>query len=375
MKRKIILFNLLFFLIILPVGCGTPQPLQNNQDNIVSEISCNLFYECWDFTGYKTSNYKIENGTVRVNKEKWERGFAEPIPVKPAEELAQKLNFGDYIELQLAYGQLYHYENYPIGRVYTFFGNYSGTDDYTIMIWDDDGVHEIEIELPGTDYLFCDLQLDNNHLYLILSENQEDDDIEDNIFVYEIDLNEFTYIKHTLACKREIMLYCNDFLIKNKKLYLMNTHNVTQNTADSSLMVIDLLTNKEHSLEREGLCAEALFSVEEMVAVIYGEMEDGYTALPPYIEYYDEQLNVVDSRTLDIDDKGYIVYLGDFLLYDDHLYLVLDNKNNRNHLFIIYNMKTNKRVYTVEIKPPVKDAVMQKTTFFVNEKGEYYNLP
>ena len=116
-------------------------------------------------------------------------------------------------------------------------------------------------------------------------------------------------------------------------------------------------------------------ALEETVAVIYGKMEDGYPALPPYIEYYDEQLNVIDSRALDIDDKGYIVYLGDFLLYDDHLYLVLDNNNNRNCLFVIYNMNTNKRVYTVEIKPPVKNAVMQKTTFFVNENGEYFNLP
>ncbi|MGI6406218.1 MAG: hypothetical protein ACOX2E_07135 [Syntrophaceticus sp.] len=216
MKKKMILFNLLFLLIILPVGCRAPQPLQDNQDEKDSKISCNLFYEYWDFTGYKTSNYKIENGIVRVNKEKWERGFAEPIPVKPAEELAKNLDFDDYIELQLAYGQLYHYENYQIGRVYTFFGNYSGTDDYTIMIWDDDGVHEIE--LPDTDYFFRDLQVDNNHLYLILSENQEDDDdIEDSIFVYEIELNEFTYIKYPLTCKREIILCCNDFLIKNRK--------------------------------------------------------------------------------------------------------------------------------------------------------------
>jgi hypothetical protein len=162
---------------------------------------------------------------------------------------------------------------------------------------------------------------------------------------------------------------------KKQKIYLVNTHNVTQKTADSSLTVIDLLTNNKHSLKREGLCAEALFSAEETVAVIYGKMEDGYPALPPYIEYYDEQLNVIDSRALDIDDKGYIVYLGDFLLYDDHLYLVLDNNNNRNCLFVIYNMNTNKRVYTVEIKPPVKNAVMQKTTFFVNENGEYFNLP
>jgi hypothetical protein len=147
---------------------------------------------------------------------------------------------------------------------------------------------------------------------------------------------------------------------KKQKIYLVNTHNVTQKTADSSLTVIDLLTNNKHSLKREGLCAEALFSAEETVAVIYGKMEDGYPALPPYIEYYDEQLNVFDSRALDIDDKGYIVYLGDFLLYDDHLYLVLDNNNNRNCLFVIYNMNTNKRVYTVEIKPPVKNAVMHE---------------
>ena len=352
-------------------GCASSQP---PQENIASKISCNLFYEYWDFTGYKTKNFKIENCVAKVNREKWERGFAEPIPVKPAEELAQKLNFNDYIELQLAYGQLFHYENYPIGKVYTFFGNYSGTDGYTIMIWDDRGVHEIE--LPDTDYLFCDLQLDNNHLYLILSEyHEDDDDLEDSIFVYEIDLNEFTYIKYTLTCKREIILYCNDFLIKNKKLYLMNTHNVTQKTADSSLAVIDLLTNKKHSLKREGLCAESLFSAKKTVAVIYGKMEDGYTALPPYIEYYNEQLNLVDSKTLNINDENYCLYLGDFLFHNDHMYLVLDNKNNRNCLFVIYNMKANKRVCSFEIKPPVKNAVMQKTTFFVNENGEYFNLP
>ena len=47
---------------------------------------------------------------------------------------------------------------------------------------------------------------------------------------------------------------------KKQKIYLVNTHNVTQKTADSSLTVIDLLTNNKHSLKREGLCAEALFS-------------------------------------------------------------------------------------------------------------------
>jgi hypothetical protein len=104
-------------------------------------------------------------------------------------------------------------------------------------------------------------------------------------------------------------------------------------------------------------------------------MEDGCPALPPYIEYYDEQLNMVDSKTLNLNDENYHLYLGDFLLYDNNMYLVLDNKNNRNCLFVIYNMKTNKRVYTVEINPPVKNAIMQKTTFFVNENGEYFNLP
>jgi hypothetical protein len=34
---------------------------------------------------------------------------------------------------------------------------------------------------------------------------------------YEIELNEFTYIKYPLTCKREIILCCNDFLIKNRK--------------------------------------------------------------------------------------------------------------------------------------------------------------
>ena len=211
---------------------------------------------------------------------------------------------------------------------------------------------------------------------LILSEYpEEDDNLEDSIFVYEIELKGFTYIKYTLTCKREIILYCNNFLIKNKKLYLVNTLDVTQKTADSSLAVIDLLTNKKHSLKREGLCAESLFSAEETIAVIYGKMEDGCPALPPYIEYYDEQLNMVDSKTLNLNDENYHLYLGDFLLYDDNMYLVLDNKNNRNCLFVIYNMKTNKRVYTVEINPPVKNAIMQKTTFFANENGEYFNLP
>lgn len=364
--------NLLCILVLLLLtSCSSTQPLQ---DKIASKISCNLFYEYYDISGYKTKNLKIENGVVSNSNEKWERGFKKAIPVDPAEKLAQKLGFKNYTDLQLAYGQLYHYENFPIGKVYTFFGNYNGAHDYTIIIWNNRGVHKIE--LPDTDYLFRDLQINDNYLYLILSEySGEDDGLKDNIFIYEIELNGFNFTKYSLSCKKDILFNCNDLLINNKKLYMVSKINITHSNADSTLGVIDLLTNKSSFIKRKGLSAESLFVTEKKVAAIYGKMIDGYTSLPPYLEYYDEKLNIIDSKTLSINDKDYHLYLGDFLSYDGNMYLILKNKKNRGCLFIIHNIAKNKCVYSVEITPPAKGAVMQDATFFINENNEYFTLP
>ena len=182
------------------------------------------------------------------------------------------------------------------------------------------------------------------------------------------------HTKYTLTCKREVLLHCDNFLIKNKKLYLVNNVNIAHTTADSTLAVIDLLTNKSSFLERKGLFAESLFGTEKTIAVIYGKMEDGYPALPPYLEYYDEQLNMIDSKTLTVNDENYRLYLGDFLFYDGNMYLILKKKKSRDCLFVIQNMKTNERVYAVEIKPPIEGAIMQDAKFFINKNEEYFTL-
>lgn len=219
----------------LQAGCSSSQ---SPQDQITSPVSAILFYEYWGFRGYQTKTVIIENGIVNESVEEWERGYAKAIPVGPAEELARKLNFNDYTELQLAYGQLYHYKNYPFGKVYTFYGIYNGTNDYTIMIWNDSGVHKIA--LPDSDFLFEDLQYNENHLYLILSEYPEEmDDQEGCIFVYEIELNSFNPTKYTLTNKRDILWECENVLITKKKLYLVDNVNITHTTADANLVVID----------------------------------------------------------------------------------------------------------------------------------------
>lgn len=356
---------------ILLAGCT---PNQSPQEQVISPISANLFYEYLDPSEYQTKNINIENGIISESADKWERGFAKAVPVGPAEELAKKLGFKDYTELQLAYGQLYHYNNYPMGKVYVFFGNYNATNDYTVMIWNDSDVQKIP--LPDTDFYFRDLQYDGNHLYLILTEYPEEkDDLEDHIFVYEIDLKSFKPTKYTLSYKRDVNFSFQKFLIKNKKLYVVSNANITHTTADSYLMAIDLSTNKSSFIEKKGLFAVSLLEAEDVVAVIYGKIMEGFPDLPPYIEYYDEQLNIIDSKTLTINENNYYLYLGDFLVYDDNMYLVLKNKKSRDCLFVIHNMTRNERVYAVEIEPPIKGAIMQDTTFFINENGEYYTLP
>jgi hypothetical protein len=364
----------LMALMVLMTACAVSKQIPTSNVS-ADDIVCNFFYE---YGGggiyYKTKNLRMEKGKLSDTKEEWERGYMKAIPVEPAENLARILDFEDYTELQLAYGQLYHYENYPIGEVFTFFGNYTGTEDYTIFILNDDDVQKVE--LKDSNYLFRDLQLHDNYLYLILSEAPEFDgsNYTDSMYVYEFETSGYTYVKYRLNIDNETLFYCKYFLIDHKKIFLASTMNISETNAESIITVIDMETNQSHSVRKNGLASAAIMSIQDHIAVIFGKIIEGSIALPPYVEFYDENLAVVHSRTLSVNDENYLLYLGNFLYSDEKIYLVLKNNINQNCLFMVYDLETDEKLFTYEINPPKTGAIMMKSTFLIHNNGKYYNL-
>lgn len=371
MKTRALLVSCLVIYIALLIACSHTEPTPTN---IFNGVVYNIFYEHWGFTGYDNTTLMVEDGMVSEHKDEWRRGFSEAIPTKPADELAKELGLKDSLELELTYGQLYDYKKFSMGEVYVFFGNYTGTDNYTIMIWDKSGLHTIEF--ADTNYFYRDLQLVDDHLYLILSKLFEDDTHNKlyEIIIYEIELSDYTYQQYTTDCEYEYLFACDDFAIKDRKLYMANTIIIDSDTANSIGQVIDLVTGEKQRIKRVGLSEVALLNISDTIAIMYGGFENGNSSFPLYIEYYDDQLDVIDARELSLDSDEYMVYLGDYLFHDGYMFCLLNNKFDSKCLLMIYDMNTDQVIHAQVIEPPVKQAMQKKTVFYFNDDGEYFNL-